>query len=261
MQTYMNDKNIKTVGQIQEFLKATDEIEFKGVTKEECYQWITSRLIDLKYFDLNKIEKGDVRRYLIKMTGYSRQQMTRLISRYRKTGRIKVVEYERSRFNTIYKPEDILLLASMDELHQNLSGPATKKLCERAFEIYKKTEYERLSGISVAHLYNLRKTYLYRKKRLHYTKTKGNVSQIGERKKPQPLNQPGFLSIDTVHQGDEDKQKGVYHINVVDEVTQWEIVCSVERISEAYLLPVLEFLLDEFPFIIKEFHSDNGSEY
>lgn len=257
----MNDKNIKTVRQVQDFLKVAEDIEFKGVTKEECYRWITSRLIDLNYFGLNKAEKGDVQRYLIKMTGYSRQQMTRLIGQYRKTGRIEVAGYNRRRFVTIYKPRDILLLASMDELHQNLSGPATKKLCERAFEVYKQSEYERLSTISVAHIYNLRKTYLYRNNRLRYTKTQRSLSQIGERKKPEPSNQPGFLRIDTVHQGDEDKQKGVYHINLVDEVTQWEIVCSVEKISESYLIPVLEFLLDEFPFVIKEFHSDNGSEY
>ena len=223
----MNDKKINTVGQIQEFLKASEEIEFKGVTREECYRWITSRLIDLKYFDLSKVEKGDVQRYLIKMTGYSRQQMTRLISKYHKTGRIKAVEYERRKFKCIYTPEDILLLAKMDELHKNLSGPATKKLCERAYKTYHQAEYERLCVISVAHLYNLRKTYHYRNHRHHYTKTQRVACQIGERKKPQPLNQPGFLRIDTVHQGDEDKQKGVYHINVIDEVTQWEIVCSV----------------------------------
>jgi len=47
----------------------------------------------------------------------------------------------------------------------------------------------------------------------------------------------------------------------VDEVTQWEIVASVERISEAYLVPVLETLLAQFPFVIRGFHSDNGSEF
>ncbi len=64
-----------------------------------------------------------------------------------------------------------------------------------------------------------------------------------------------------MHQGDLDKQKGVYHINAVDEVTQFEVVCSVERISERYLIPVLTQMMAAFPFIIKGFHSDNGSEY
>jgi transposase InsO family protein len=53
----------------------------------------------------------------------------------------------------------------------------------------------------------------------------------------------------------------VYLINAVDEVTQFQCVCAVERISEAYLVPVLEAMMDAFPFVIRGFHSDNGSEY
>jgi len=71
----------------------------------------------------------------------------------------------------------------------------------------------------------------------------------------------GYIRIDTVHQGDLDKQKGVYHINAVDEVTQFEVVYTVEKISERYLMPALEQLLDAFPFSLLGFHSDNGSEY
>ena len=84
---------------------------------------------------------------------------------------------------------------------------------------------------------------------------------IGERRAPQPDGHPGYLRIDSVHQGDEDGVKGVYHINVVDCVTQWEGVATCERLSEAYLLPVIEALLDNFPFSIRGFHADNGSEY
>jgi hypothetical protein len=47
---------------------------------------------------------------------------------------------------------------------------------------------------------------------------------------------PGYIRIDTVHQGDLDGCKGVYHINAVDEVTQIEIVVSVEKISEQYFM-------------------------
>ncbi len=75
------------------------------------------------------------------------------------------------------------------------------------------------------------------------------------------LERPGFVRVDTVHQGDLDGVKGVYHINVVDEVTQYQAVGSVETISERHLLPVLEQLLAAFPFAILGFHSDNGSEY
>ena len=97
--------------------------------------------------------------------------------------------------------------------------------------------------------------------RRHVEKTRPRVSRIGERRKPWPNGQPGYIRIDTVHQGDWDGQKGVYHVNAVDEVTQVEMVVSVEKISERYLIPALEQLLDDFPFIIQGFHSDNGSEY
>ena len=64
-----------------------------------------------------------------------------------------------------------------------------------------------------------------------------------------------------MHQGDLDGEKGVYHINAVDEVTQFEVMISIEKISEYYLIPALEQLLETFPFVILGFHSDNGSEY
>ena len=64
-----------------------------------------------------------------------------------------------------------------------------------------------------------------------------------------------------MHQGDQDGRKGLYHINAVDQVTQWEIVAATPQISELWLLPVLEAILEQFPFVIRGFHSDNGSEF
>ena len=84
---------------------------------------------------------------------------------------------------------------------------------------------------------------------------------IGERRKPNPQGQPGFVRVDTVHQGDLDGIKGVYHINAVDEITQFQMVFSTERISEHYLIPTLQDLLEAFPFRMQGFHADNGSEY
>jgi hypothetical protein len=132
---------------------------------------------------------------------------------------------------------------------------------ERECEVYEHAEFGNISRISVAHLYNLRRSNIYRGMTRRFTKTKPVVSKIGERAKPDPKGQPGHIRIDTVHQGDQNGQKGVYHINAVDEIAQWEIVASVERISEAYLVPVVESMLVQFPFIIRGFHSDNGSEF
>ena len=158
---------------------------------------------------------------------------------------------------------DIELLASVDEAHETLSGPATRRILEREFQLYKRPEYARLAAISVAHLYNLRHHQRYREQLLNYTKTRPTAVSIGERRKPQPQGQPGFLRLDTVHQGDQPNggEKGVYHINAVDEVTQWQVAGSTPRISEAYLEPVLEHMLRQFPFRILGFHSDNGSEF
>ena len=156
---------------------------------------------------------------------------------------------------------DIALLARTDELHDYLSGPATKEIMEREWAVYGHLDFRNISQISVAHLYNLRRSHLYRSINKRYTRTKPAVSRIGERVKPDPKGQPGYIRIDTVHQGDLNGNKGVYHINAVDEVTQWESVASVGRILEYYLEPVLESMLASFPFVIMGFHSDNGLEF
>ena len=83
---------------------------------------------------------------------------------------------------------------------------------------------------------------------------------IGERRRPRPEGRPGYLRVDTVHQGDRDGVKGVYHVDAVDEVTQWQVVGATAQISEAALLPLLKAMLKQFPFRIRGF-TDNGSEF
>jgi len=218
-------------------------------------------LIKFRYITLRKSEKGIVSRYLRKVTGYSRQQLTRLVKQYKDVGKINWQPCRSNGFSTIYSKRDIQLLAQMDARHDDICGHAIKKLMERAYVKFKQPEYQTLAKLSVSHLYNLRQSQSYQKQRRHFTKTQSRQIPIGERRKPQPNGEPGYIRIDTVHQGDLDKIKGVYHINAVDEVTQFEVVCSVERISEHYLIPVLKQILTAFPFMIKGFHSDNGSEY
>jgi transposase InsO family protein len=218
-------------------------------------------LCQQEYALQGKEARGLLRRYVEKMTGLSRATVTRLVGRYVKTGRVLVTPYRRHRFAQRFTRGDVELLAAVDEAHDTLSGPATRRILEREYQAYGKPEYARLAGISVAHLYNLRNSRTYRERRLTYTKTKPTVVNIGERRKPDPQGRPGFLRVDTVHQGDRPDQKGVYHINAVDEVTQWQIVAAVPGISERFLLPVLEDMMRQFPFLILGFHSDNGSEY
>lgn len=261
MQTIMNDNQIKTLKQVRQFLGGTRAIDLVIEVKEARYDWIRETLIRFRYRQLGKADKGLLLDFLQKISGYSRIQVKRLVKQYLKTSRLQRRQRTVKGFTRKYTLEDIRLLAHTDELHGTLSGPATKKLCERAWELFGQTEYQRLAGISVGHLYNLRRSTTYRGVRHHFEKTRPTVSSIGERRKPQPDGKPGYLRVDTVHQGDLDGVKGVYHINAVDEVTQFEIVCSVEKISERYLIPVLEALLEQFPFVILAFHADNGSEY
>ena len=258
----MKTENLNTIEQLDAFLRGTQPVAFLLLgTQAQRYQWIQTTLVKFNYLALNKAEKGILRRYLMKVTGYSRAQLTRLLRQYKKNGQLCRQPRSTPQFARRYGDVDIGLLAHMDTLHDTPSGARLKKLCERADKVYGQTEYRRLAEISVAHLYNLRRSHAYRQRRRHLEKTRPKVTSIGERRKPVPDGQPGYLRIDTVHQGDLDGNKGVYHINAVDEVIQWEVVVSVEKISEAYLVPALRLLFDQFPFVILNFHSDNGSEY
>jgi transposase InsO family protein len=247
--------------QIEAFLNASQQIRFEGETQKQVYRWIEQVLCQQRYHQLGRPARGLVRRYLEKMTGRSRAQVTRLIARYRHRGKIEVLPYRRHRFPQRYTRADIELLATVDEAHETLSGPATRRVLEREYRQYGKSEYERLASISVAHLYTLRQQPRYRERRLHYVKTKPTVAAIGERRRPDPQGQPGYLRVDTVHQGDQPGAKGVFHIDAVDEVTQWQIVSATARLSEAWLEPVLGAMIRQFPFRILGFHSDNGSEF
>jgi transposase InsO family protein len=261
MNIIMNDTPLKTLEHVRQFLNGVGTIEFNIEAKNARYAWIQAMLLRFHYHQLGKAEKGLLLDFLQKVSGYSRIQVKRLIQQSRQTGQLQRRQRTVQGFRRLYTLEDIRLLAQTDELHGTLSGPATKKLCERAWARFGQTKYARLAGISVAYLYILRHSTTYQSVRQRFEKTRPTVSRFGERRQPQPNGQPGYLRVDTVHQGDFDGVKGVYHINAVDEVTQFEIVCSVEKISERYLIPVLEDLLDQFPFVILAFHADNGSEY
>ena len=247
--------------QIQAMLKATVEVRFAGHCRTEKYVWIEATLNEHGYRKQDRKGKGTLREYIQKMTGLSKAQVTRLIAKHAPSGEVRGKEYRRHIFPRTYSRGDIELLAGVDEAHDTLNGSATKKVMKREVNEYGKVEYENLSGISVAHLYRLRQSKPYRQKRVNITKTKATAIAIGQRRCPEPNGRPGYLRVDTVHQGDQEGVKGVYHINAVDQVTQWEVIVCVPRISEEYVKPALIELLKQFPFQIHGFHSDNGSEF
>jgi transposase InsO family protein len=257
----MDDSEASSLEQIRTILAGSRDLRFSGQRRTETYGWVEATLVRHQYANLGRGDKGLLRQYVAQMTGLSRAQTARLITSYLETGRVQAVIYQRAKFATRYTAADLDLLAYVDKAHGNLSGPATKRILQREYAEYGQAAYQQISQISVAQLYRLRNSAPYQRRNTTYQPTRPVVVRIGERRKPVPNGSPGYLRIDTVHQGDQDGRKGIYHINAVDQVTQWEIVACLPKISELWLIPVLGAMLAQFPFVIRGFHSDNGSEF
>ena len=257
----MNDSHTVSIAELQEFSKVAQGYKYTANSLKEKYDWINQVLTKFKYRQLARKEKAVVKDYLVSMTGYSNAHLKLLIGKKVHFGTINLKTPNRRKFPTVYTPGDIQLLVKTDNAHSRLSGPATKQILRRAWEIFKDKAFERLSKISITHLYRLRGKRQYVSHSKTFSHTQAVNSNIGIRRKPSNEGKPGYLRVDSVHQGDLGEVKGVYHINFVDEVTQWQIVGCAERISESFLIPVLEGCLGQFLFTIREFHSDNGSEF
>lgn len=259
----MDEAQVRTLEQVRQVLEGTQALEFRRAEDDEGrYAWIESVLRRLEYRQLKRGDRGAVLGYLQRLSGYSRAQVTRLVSRWA-AGKRLVKEYRAPEhaFARRYTGADVALLAEVDRAMGTLSGPATACVLRRQRDVFNDTRFERLGSISVGHLYNLRSSAGYRAQRVVLTKTQPTKATIGVRKAPAPAGRPGFIRIDSVHQGDQDGTKGLYHINAVDCVTQWQVVATVQTLSEAHLLPVIEQMLEQSPFEILGFHADNGSEY
>ncbi len=255
----MNDSKINNIDDIKLFLQSTQEVSFNRTNRLEAYQWIEQTLVKFNYMGLSKADKSMIKQYIAKITKYSRAQITRLISQYIHTGYVQEIPYDRNQFTKSYSDQDIKLLAQTDELHDFPNGAAIKKILHSMSKTDK--SFKNIAKISVAHIYNLRRSTAYKRTAKKYDKTKPAQVNIGLRQKPQPNGQPGFIRVDTVHQGDSALEKGVYHINTADEISQFEFIGSVEKITEQFMLPLLRKIIAAYPFKILGFHADNGSEY
>jgi len=192
----MNDSKLSSIVEVKRFLQESEVIEFKKRFRKEAYQWIEEALERFDYLYLCKKEKGLIKKYIEKVTGYSRPQVTRQIRKYRETGRVRLKEYKRNKFERKYTNKDILLLAQTAELHDYPNGAALKKILERMADKYGKEEYRNIANISVSHIYNLKKTVFYRHSVPFYQETrKAKARIIGERCKPEPAGKPGYLPV------------------------------------------------------------------
>ena len=68
----MNDEQLRTIYQVKQFLEGSGAVEFRGLTTEEKYRWMEEVLIRFKYHRLKRDEKGVIRQYIERITGYSR---------------------------------------------------------------------------------------------------------------------------------------------------------------------------------------------
>jgi hypothetical protein len=184
------------------------------------FPWLATTLRQFRYGRLTRADKGVLWALCGKVTGYSLAQLNRLIAQWQQ-GR-QIVDRRgppAQPFVCRYAPADVARLVELDRLHGQLSVPATKMLAERAWNVFGDAAFQTLSGISVAHLYNLRASAGYQRQRGHHQPTRSRSMAISERRRPQPDGQPGYLRVDSVHQGDWEGIKGLFVINMVDAVT------------------------------------------
>ena len=253
---------LRTLDEVRGFVAGSEAVDMVLPDRESVYRFTEETLVRFGYHGLSKAEKGVILRYLAKMTGKSPPQVQRLVRQHRETGRVRDRRgVPACAFVRRYTKADVGLLAEVDAALGQRCGHATRAVMRRMVEEFGDERFERLASISNGHFYNLRKSTTYRRRRTTYRKTRARQVAIGERRKPRPRGRPGFLRVDTVDQGEKDGEKGVFHINLVCEVTQWEHVGTVRAISENCLIGVLRELIEACPFKVLGFHADNGSEY
>jgi len=248
----MDLKHLRNIEDLKAFVAGSKRFTLKAKTIEDRYEIIEDLVHRFDYWRLKRKDKHIILSVLKIFTGYKKSQLHQLID-IAVQGKLSRKPYVRINVHRTYTGKDIELLEETDELHYRLSAAATHEIMKREYEMFKKQQYQNLSHISISHINNLRDSDRYKAKYLHHTKAR--QIPIGETAKPDPNGIPGSIRVDTVSQND------VFHINSVDEITQWEIVVCVPRISELFLEPALEAMLNQYPFMIFNFHSDRGSEF
>lgn len=254
MKVIMDDLRLDNLKDLHDFLQGSNKLILRVQTQQEKYNFIDETVDRFEYLKLKKKDKKIVLKYLKKLTGYKKAQLTRLVSRA-SLGDLVKKKYQRSSetTNRIYLANDIKLLEKTDEYHLRLSSHATHEILRREYEVFHNEKFKNISRVSISHIDNLRKNPVYKTTWVNGTKAK--EVDIGVTMKPENNCIPGSIRVDTVHQRD------VFYINAVDEIVQWEVIICVPQICEKYLRQALLLLLFQFPFILFNFHSDRGGEF
>ena len=258
----VQESHPETLDEIREVLDGRRTMAPQVRSRTEVYAFIERTAQRFDYGRLGKADKGVLRHFLGMATGRSRAQVTRLLKQYREAGRLADRRHAPSRpFSRRYTSDDIELLAEVDALHGTLSGPATRKLCARAYHVFGDLRFERLAGISNGHLYNLRRSTTYRRRRQVADPTPTCPMAVGRRWRPQPFGQPGHLRVVSVGQGDLDSFERLHHLELVDEATRFRFIGSVEHLGASCLAPFLDDLVGAFPFTVRGFHAGDAPDH
>ena len=163
----LETERLSTLDEVRMFVAGSAAVDFAGVDRESTYEFTRRTLARFDYGRLGKADKGLLRRYLMKATGLSRAQVARLIGQHAATGRIadRRGGAPSKPFARVYTAADARRLAEADELLGQLSGPATRAVMRREFEVFGDARFKRLAYISNGHLYNLRKSQTYQRQR------------------------------------------------------------------------------------------------
>lgn len=173
----MNNLERLTLAEMEEFVAGNDQVDWTVVKGESLYGLIERVLKAQQYSRISKGQKGTVRRYLNKVTALSRAQLTRLIKRWMDTPQIERKPSRRPNFTKKYTAADVGLLARVDGAHEDLSGPAIRHILKRGLA-YGDETFRRLADISPSHIYNLRKSAIYKKIRVRVEHTQARKVSI-----------------------------------------------------------------------------------
>ncbi len=130
----MNLSHLTSIAELAAFLEGSQSVAYSHPTdKTERYAFVQSVSKQFHYRALSKSDKGVVIRLLVQTTGYSRQQLTRLIKLDQTRGCVqRKPGIFKHKFAKKYTADDIRLLAEMDMRYAAPSSVVIKKLCERA---------------------------------------------------------------------------------------------------------------------------------
>ncbi len=256
----MQAKDIENSSKINNIVKEA-LIEIKFTTRKDKIKWVKNFLNSVNYRKIkNKKTKGMVGEIISNITTAKERTISKWLKLY-KSNNLRTRTYNRNKFHRIYLNEDIILLADVDSKVERLSAESLRNLFIREYKIFNNKDFERLSHISKSHINNLRGTSIYRTKMLKFNKTHSNKANFLPIGKMIANGKPGYIRVDSVHSGIWNEQKGLYFINMIDDVLQTEFIYTLPLISERFLVPMVEYMLSSYWTDIHAFHADGGSEY